>query len=99
MYSIDVIIEKKEKWTFKDMLIKKRVKYIEWFVEFDSDNSIISFEIESEECFGDVCNFLKEKSPRSRLILPNGTNIKPAKKSAKEIYAEFISKINSKEKK
>ncbi len=98
MYSIDVIIEKKEKWTFKNLLSKRKVKYIEWFIEFDSENSIISFEIESEECLGDVCDFLKEKSPRSRLILPNGTSVKPSKKSVKEIYSEFMSKIHYKEK-
>ncbi len=97
MYSIDVIIEKKEKWTFKSMLIERKVKYIEWFIEFNSENSIISFEIESEECLGEVCNFLKERSPTSRLVMPNGSSIKPTKKSVRDIYSEFISKIHSKE--
>ncbi len=98
MYSIDVIIEKKEKWVFKDMLLEKKIKYIEWFVEFHSENSIISFEVESEECFGEVCDFLKKKSPHSRIILPNGNNIKPSGNDIRKIYSEIVSQIHSKEK-
>lgn len=93
MYSVDVIIKKKEKWLFKDILLKRHMKYMEWLVEFNSESSIISLEISNKEAFEVIFDFLKKQSPRSRIVLPNGNNIQPSKKDFEEIYSDFISKI------
>ncbi len=93
MYSIDVIIKKKEKWVFKDALLKRHLKYMEWLVEFNSENSIISLEVDDKEDFREIFDFLREQSPLSRIVLPNGSNIQPSKKDFEEIYSDFLSKI------
>lgn len=98
MYEIDVIIEKKEKWTFKEMLVEKKLKYIEWFIEFDSESCIISFDINNEKNLNEICSFLKEKSPRSRIVFRDGNSVKPAKENIKDIYSIFLSKTDTKEK-
>ncbi len=92
MYSIDVVISKKERWIFKTMLSEKKLKFMEWFVEFDIENSIISFEVDDMDNFKDIFNFLKAKSPTSRLILPNGSNVKPSKKEFQDVE-DFLSKF------
>ncbi len=93
MYSIDVIIEKKKKWSFKELLSQRNLNYIEWFVEFKTENSIISFEVKEQEHLQEIYEFLKSESPRSRIILPNGSNIKPAKESFDHLCSKLLKKV------
>ncbi len=97
MYEIDVIIAKKERWIFKEVLTKRNLQYIEWFVEFDSKSCIISFEVDTKENLKEVFDFLKNNSPKSRLILPNGSNIQPSREDFEEIRTAILSKLNIKE--
>jgi hypothetical protein len=97
MYTIDVIIEKKSRWSFKSILSKKNLNYMEWFIEFDSKSCIISFDIDNSENLKEIFYFLKDKSPKSRLVLPNGSSINPSKHDFEDIEHSVLSKIFSKE--
>ncbi len=97
MYTIDVIIEKKERWRFKEILLQKNLQYMEWFIEFDSKSCIISFDIDKKDDFKDIFEFLKDKSPKSRLVFPNGSNVKPSRQEFEEIESDILSKIPFKE--
>ena len=94
MYSIDIIISKKERWKFKDLLFEKHIKYAEWFMEFDIDNSIISIEIESGNPLEELILFLEERAPNSRVILPNGSNFRITTKDINKIKQYFINLYN-----
>lgn len=96
MYSIDIIISKKKRWKFKDLLFEKQIKYAEWFMEFDIDNSIISIEIENGNSLEELMLFLQEKAPSSRVVLPNGSNFRIATKSINKIKQYFINLYNKK---
>ncbi len=93
MYPIDVIIEKKKKWTFKELLISRNLNYIEWFVEFDLESSIISCEVKNKEHLQEIFEFLKSESPRSRIVLPNGSSIKPSKEEFENVHSRILKKI------
>ncbi len=97
MYTMDVIIEKKARWSFKNVLTEKNLKYMEWFIEFDSKSCIISFDIDNKDTLKDILHFLKKESPKSRLVLPNGSNINPAKQKFEDIESAIFEKIFSKE--
>ena len=97
MYSIDIIISKKERWQFKDLLFEKQIKYAEWFMEFDIESSIISIEIESGNPLEELMLFLEERAPASRLILPNGSNFRMTTSGINKIKQYFINLYNKDE--
>ncbi len=94
MYSIDIIIEKKHRWNFKELLTNRNLDYIEWFVEFSSERSIISCDVHTREHVTEIVRFLKDNSPGSRLVLPNGSNINPAKEEFDRIVELILKKIS-----
>ncbi len=94
MYSIDIIISKKERWQFKDLLFEKQIKYAEWFMEFDIESSIISIEIESGNPLEELMLFLEKRAPASRVVLPNGSNFRMTTSGINKIKQYFINLYN-----
>ncbi|WP_022670214.1 hypothetical protein [Hippea alviniae] len=94
---IDIITDRKKRWTIKEMLSKEGIEIKEWFVEFTNEKSILSFEVEKEEkeILKSLFEFLKQDETGSRIILPNGRRVNPTKEEFEHFYqlvCEYIVK-------
>ncbi len=84
---IDVIIDRKHRWNFKELLSQNGLTFKEWLVEFHNDRSIISFQIDDkeEELLKNLYDYLKE-NVGSRVVLPDGNRLNPKNKDFGEFY-------------
>ena len=89
---IDVIIDRKNRWTIKEKLSESGIQIKEWFIEFSGKNTIVSFEVDDEdtEKLKDIFELLKNSSS-SRIILPDGKRINPLKEEFENFFKEVCS--------
>ena len=86
---IDVIIDRNNRWTIKEKLSESGIRIKERFIEFSSNNTIVSFEVDDEdtEKLKDIFELLKNSSS-SRIILPDGKRINPLKEEFESFFKE-----------
>ncbi|WP_035588414.1 hypothetical protein [Hippea jasoniae] len=91
---IDVIIDRKNRWTIKEKLSESGIQIKEWFIEFSSNNTIVSFEVDDgdTEKLKDIFELLKNSSS-SRIILPDGKRINPLKEEFESFFKEVCNYI------
>jgi len=94
---IDIITDRKKRWTIKEMLSREGIQIREWFVEFTNEKSILSFEVEKEEkdILKNLFELLRQDETGSRIILPNGRRVNPTREEFERFYqlvCEYIVK-------